>query len=90
MLRIFAICEGLSFIALLGIGMPLKYIYGMRLPNQIIGQTHGILFLVFLGLAYAVAAEEKWPAKQQWIAFVSAVLPLGTFWFDHRYLKTKR
>lgn len=86
-LRFFAVLEGISFLALLGIGMPMKYIYGVRWPNQVIGQTHGILFLTFLGFAYAVAAEEKWPARKQWIAFAAAVLPLGTFWFDRKHLR---
>ncbi|MCM0605866.1 MAG: DUF3817 domain-containing protein [Xanthomonadaceae bacterium] len=70
--------------------MPLKYLYGIRWPNQIIGQLHGIFFLVFLGLAYAVAQEENWSPKKQWLAFIAAVLPPDTFWFDHRYLKSNK
>lgn len=88
-LRILAFLEGISFIALIGIGMPLKYLYGIRTPNLIIGQAHGLLFLAFLGFAYAVSQEEKWSPGKQWLAFFASVLPLGTFWFDHRYLKNQ-
>jgi integral membrane protein len=86
-LRIVAFLEGTSFLLLLGVGMPLKYGYGMPLPTRILGSLHGMLFLGFLACAYDVATEEGWSSKQKLHAFAASILPLGTFWFDARYLR---
>lgn len=88
-LRVFGFLEGISFLALLTVGMPLKYLYGTPTPNKFIGMAHGLLFMAYLGFAYAVAEQSEWPAKKRWAAFLASVLPLGTFWFDHYHLREK-
>lgn len=49
-LRIIAFLEGLSFLVLLFIAMPLKYLADMPLAVRIAGSVHGGLFLVFLAV----------------------------------------
>ena len=40
--------EGISFIILLGIAMPLKYMYAMPLPVRVVGMLHGVLFIWYV------------------------------------------
>ncbi len=81
-LRIVALVEGLSFVALLFVAMPLKYLAGMPLAVRIIGSVHGGLFLVFLLALAAASRERRWPSRRSLMAFVSSLLPFGTFVFD--------
>lgn len=81
-LRFLGYLEGISFLLLLGAGMPLKYLYGMPMPNLIIGMTHGILFLGYCGLVYIVRSEQKWSFLKTFWALLAALLPFGTFVAD--------
>ena len=54
--RIISILEGLSFLILLGIAMPLKYIYDIPEAVQAVGMAHGILFMLYvLGAIYMLS-----------------------------------
>jgi len=46
-LRTIALIEGISFIVLLGIAMPLKYLAGMPQAVTFAGWLHGMLFIAF-------------------------------------------
>lgn len=82
-----AIIEGYSFLLILFITMPLKYLAGMGMPNKIIGMAHGILFLSYLVVAVLVAQEKKWHIKDTLIVMVMSVIPFGTFWMEKEYLE---
>lgn len=86
--RIIAILEGISFIAFF-ITMPLKYYMEMRLPNKIVGMTHGILFIIYLLVAYMVTEEQKWKLKSFGILFLASLLPFATFYLERKYLRAK-
>ncbi|MES2140506.1 MAG: DUF3817 domain-containing protein [Bacteroidota bacterium] len=78
--------EGVSFIVLLFIAMPLKYMADMPAPVRIVGMLHGVLFI-----AYAIALIQagfvyKWSIKKVIIAFLLSFIPFGTFFLD-RVLK---
>jgi integral membrane protein len=77
-----AFLEGLSFVLLLFIAMPLKYWAGMPLAVRIVGLVHGLLFVAFCGALFRVALERGWPLRRWGLAFVSSLLPFGTFVFD--------
>jgi integral membrane protein len=79
--------EGISFLLLLGVAMPLKYWYGLPLAVRIVGSIHGALFIAYAITANQLAQEQKWPGKKLAGAIVAAVLPFGPFVFDKRYLK---
>jgi integral membrane protein len=81
-LRLVALLEGASFLVLLFIAMPLKYLAGFPLAVRIVGSIHGFLFLVFLAALYRTATEREWPRQRSFTAFVSSVVPFGTFVFD--------
>ena len=81
-LRLVALLEGTSFLALLLIAMPLKYLAGLPLAVRIVGSVHGALFLMFMAVLYRAGRERNWPLSRWLIAFVSSVVPFGTFVFD--------
>ena len=84
LLRKVGMAEGISFLILLLIAMPLKYGLGMPLAVKYTGWAHGVLFVSYIGLAYYAKEIYHWPFKRFLQAFVSAWLPLGTFFFDGR------
>ena len=81
-LRILAYLEGISFLLLLGVGMPLKYFYEMPKPNLVIGMTHGILFMAYCAWVFIVKSEQKWRGSKTFLAVLAAFLPFGTFVAD--------
>lgn len=85
--RIIAFLEGISFILILAVSMPLKYLYDMPEPNQVIGMAHGLLFVLYCFLALGLTIEYKWPFKALLILFVASILPFGTFYFVPRVLR---
>jgi integral membrane protein len=58
--RLIAFLEGLSFVLLVFVAMPLKYWAGVPLAVRIVGMAHGLLFLVFLGSLFDVAVKRGW------------------------------
>jgi len=82
--RWIAIAEGVSFLLLLFIAMPLKYWAGMPLWVRIVGSAHGGLFLLYIWAALRAASHDKWSIKQVIIALVASLLPFGPFVIDHK------
>ena len=78
--------EAISFLVLLGVAMPLKYIWGMPEAVSIIGMAHGVLFVLYLLLAYYVAQELKWSNRTLFIVMICAILPFGPFYAERKYL----
>jgi len=81
-LRLVALLEGSSFLVLLFIAMPLKYLAGLPLAVRIAGSVHGLLFLMFLAALYRAGRKRDWPLRRSLLAFVSSIVPFGTFIFD--------
>jgi integral membrane protein len=85
--RIIALLEGISYLLLFGIGMPLKYLAQIPEPNIYMGYAHGLLFILFVAVGLFFTIESKWGMKNFLISFVASLLPFGTFWLDKKYLK---
>jgi integral membrane protein len=82
--RAISLAEGVSYLVLVGIAMPLKYAAGIPSAVRVVGMLHGVLFVAFVvGLVLAARAE-RWGAKQLVIAMIAALLPLGAFWLERR------
>ena len=86
-LRITALLEGLSFLVLLGIAMPLKYMFDKPEMVRIVGMAHGVLFVAYIILVIVVRELVKWNLKQTALALIASVLPFGTFYVDKKYFK---
>lgn len=78
--------EGVSFLLLLLIAMPVKYLLGRPEAVRVVGMLHGVLFIALVALLTYAARKWQWPKKQLWLGYASAFLPLGTFWFEKRFL----
>jgi integral membrane protein len=86
-LRTVGIAEGISFLLLLGVAMPLKYLAGIPLAVKIAGWIHGLLFIIFIVVLMRVRQEHAWPAKKVAGAMLAALLPFGTFVLDAKLRK---
>jgi integral membrane protein len=84
--RLVALAEGASFLALLFVAMPLKYLLGLPLAVRVVGSIHGALFIVFVLALIRAGMARPWPFHRWLLAFVSAIVPFGTFVFD-RWLR---
>lgn len=81
-LRILAFIEGVSFLLLLGVGMPLKYVYALPAPNRVMGMAHGLLFVLYVFCVIQAQIEYRWPFRKTALALLASVVPFGTFWAD--------
>jgi integral membrane protein len=83
-LRLIGIAEGISFLLLLGVAMPLKYIAGMPMAVRVMGSLHGLLFVLFLiALSYA-GSKRDWAPQTSLSFLVASVLPFGFLMVDGR------
>ena len=82
-----ATAEGYSFLLLLGVAMPLKYMAGFPLAVKIMGSLHGALFIAYMVAAALVFTRLKWPLSRIPGVFYAAVLPFGTFVLERKWLR---
>ena len=85
--RILGWLEGASFLLLLGVAMPLKYLAGLPHAVRVVGMAHGVLFVLFVILLIQVATEKSWSFKKSALSFVSSLVPFGTFYADSRWFR---
>lgn len=85
-LRILAVLEGISYL-LLGLTMPLKYMYEMPMPNKIVGMAHGVLFIAYIIFVFLVNQEQKWKFSTVFWAYFASLIPFGTFVADAKIFK---
>jgi len=86
-LRILAFMEGVSFLVILFVTMPLKYLLQMPGPNYFFGMAHGLLFVLYVVAVMLVKMEQDWGIKKTSLALLASVIPFGTFWADHKLFK---
>ncbi len=85
--RLLGLIEGWSFVVLLFIAMPLKYLAGQPLAVKIVGMAHGVLFLALCAAALQAQLEEdRWPLKRTATIILGALLPFGPFVVEKRVL----
>ncbi len=77
--------EGISFLLILFVTMPLKYGFDVGTPNKVIGMAHGLLFIGYIVFALVLSFEERWPFKKLFLALLASILPFGTFYFVKKY-----
>ncbi|SFD39249.1 DUF3817 domain-containing protein [Algibacter pectinivorans] len=85
--RIVALLEGVSYLLLLFIATPIKYISGNPEYVKLLGMPHGVLFMLYVVLAFLIMKEMKWNTKTLGIVLIASVIPFGTFYVEKKYLK---
>ena len=88
--RILAQVEGISYLLLFALSMPLKYWAGIREPNIYIGYVHGALFIAYVIMATMLWRERKWSNKAYFYLILASLLPFATFYVDSRFLKCQK
>lgn len=85
--RITALLEGVSYILLLFIATPVKYLLNDPQYVKLLGMPHGLLFIGYIIMAFMLKSELNWNNKQFTAVLVASILPFGTFYIDRKYLK---
>ena len=80
-----ALAEGVSFLILLLIAMPLKYIANIPVAVTVAGGLHGVLFVAFIILAWEVKSDFKKDWKWLGRALLASIIPFGTFYMDRQW-----
>ena len=88
--RIIAKIEGWSFLILLFVAMPMKYVAGILIATKIVGMIHGALWIGYLWLQFEASKEEKWGWKFDIFAFLMSIIPFGTFYLNKKLLEKKQ
>jgi len=86
-LRVVGFWEGVSFLLLLGIAMPLKYLAGWPDAVRVVGMAHGILFLLYVVAAIQAAVEHDWPWRRTALVLAASLVPAGPFVVDAKILR---
>ena len=85
--RIISFLEGVSYLLLLFIASPIKYLQGDASYVKILGMPHGILFMLYVVMAIVIKKEMNWNSKTLGLILVASIIPFGTFYVDKKYLR---
>ncbi|MGE5705064.1 MAG: DUF3817 domain-containing protein [Clostridia bacterium] len=86
-MRLIALVEGLSYLFLLIIAMPLKYFAGLPKVVTVAGMLHGVLFVLYLLAVANVTFAKRWSIGKVLFALVVSIIPFGNFALDKRLVK---
>jgi integral membrane protein len=81
-LRAVGMMEGVSFLLLLGVAMPLKYVFGYPMAVKLVGWAHGGLFILFCVALFLAMRHASWPLTRAAQLLIAALLPFGPFVVD--------
>jgi integral membrane protein len=81
-LRIIGFIEGLSYLILLFIAMPLKYFADLPQAVSVVGMLHGVLFVAFILAVLHAAIVKRWSFFKLAGAGLASIVPFGTFVLD--------
>jgi integral membrane protein len=86
-LRIVSLLEGWSFVLLLFVAMPLKYLAGQPEAVRVVGMAHGVLFVLCVAAAVHAHLLYRWPVKRTLLIVAATLLPFGPFVADRQILR---
>ena len=86
--RLISFLEGISYLLLLFIAVPIKYFQGDATYVKMLGMPHGILFMGYIILAILIQKQMKWNLKTMGIVVLASIIPFGTFYVDKKYLQS--
>ncbi len=86
-LRVLGFIEGVSFLVILLVTMPLKYVWAMPEPNKIFGIVHGLLFVFYVMAVVQIKVEQDWKMSKMGLALLASIVPFGTFWADKKLFR---
>ena len=85
--RIVSFLEGVSYLLLLFVATPIKYVQDNPEYVKLLGMPHGVLFMLYIILAFVIKKEMNWNYKNLGVILICSVIPFGTFYVDKKYLR---
>lgn len=85
--RIISFAEGISYLLLLGIAVPIKYACNMPDAVQVPGMLHGVLFVTYIALLIIATLSNKWSFKNAILLFIASIFPFGFLLAEKMFLK---
>lgn len=82
--RAISAIEGLSFLLLVFIAMPIKYIGENPYPVKILGMMHGVLFIIFMISLFETKIRKSWDTGMVFQLFVLSLIPFGAFFIERK------
>lgn len=89
-LRLTGATEGISFLVLLLVAMPLKYYFGFPLAVKVVGWLHGILFIAYIAAVLLAIKAMQWNWFSVGVALAVSLIPIGTFVMDRSWRKRQK
>ena len=86
--RIIALLEGISYILLIFVAVPIKYTCGDASFVKFLGMPHGLLFMSYVGCSIFYMQNQNWNLKIFLIVLIASIIPFGTFYVDKKYLRS--
>ena len=84
--RLTAFLEGVSYILLLFIAVPIKYLLNEAVFVKILGMPHGILFILYILFSIIAKIKYNWNFRKFLVISIASLVPFGTFYIDKKYL----
>lgn len=82
--RVISAIEGLSYLILVFIAMPIKYLGDNPIYVKFFGMAHGILFIIFMISLFEVKTKDKWDTGFMFQIFVLSLIPFGAFVIENK------
>ena len=86
--RLVAFLEGLSYVLLLLVAVPIKYSSGEAFFVKMLGMPHGILFMLYIVIALVLRIDNQWIKNNFLAVLIASVIPFGTFVVDFKFKQT--
>ncbi|MDB4213151.1 DUF3817 domain-containing protein [Flavobacteriaceae bacterium] len=87
-LRVISYLEGISYVLLLFIAVPIKYYANDPSLVKLLGMPHGLLFVAFVIVSLMNSKKYDWSFIKTVFVLISSIIPFGTFYVDYKYFKT--
>ena len=84
--RLITLLEGISYLLLLFVAVPLKYLMGDESYVKLLGMPHGVLFIAYIILSFVMRKKMNWNTTSFIIILLASIIPFGTFYVDKKYL----
>lgn len=85
--RLIGLLEGVSYLLLLFVAVPLKYFADYNLGVKLLGMPHGVLFIAYIIYSFIIGEKYNWKFPHYFQAAIASILPFGTFVFDKKVLQ---
>ncbi len=83
-IRITVLLEGISYVILLFIAMPLKYFADLPLAVTLVGSAHGFLFVILCGLLFLALVTGSIRFSRAVLIFIASLIPFLPFFINHK------